>query len=424
MGAVGLRRGCCSSCRRRCCFVSSVLFGLTCGPGQGRCSSCRRRCCFVLSVAFGLTLLLLAGWVVVVWMRFTPIYKDIECHFHDIKVSHINFTGVVQNLTVEIHARVRCENDNPYNVSIESFGMEKVYIGKARLPVASVINLTESVLPARGKALVGGFARIRPVREVFGDALGFITGHETEVYFENDKEMEISAHFMFGRLAIRRPFSLHCGLTVKIFFNEWLFGPLACAQDLASVHLVSMYAIPPYVEPTMRPENATEETFRERIDEMSQQRNYAFGTVSAFSIIFGVALLCCCPCCCPCCRRRRHCFACAKGKPNDDEVDGTQGSRDEVASCDTSCGLSGDGGDVGQSVSYDGASRLASRDSMHVSSEGSSFDISQESSFESSRGGNRRSTCDDPPYGAPRSFETDPDGMLEDDISLEVKSES
>lgn len=185
-------------------------------------------CCGGLTLIGSGMMYALAFWAFHLHDSLTPVFTDVDCSLTAPKINKVSFTG---GFHVDFTTATECHNPNPYIVKMKSNKGVDVFMGEKRIKVASVENIPDTILPARGTGRIVVEVKMAPTRQSWGAMFGVLFSATTPIYIQNNIALSIDLNFFFTRFKVGKAFTKDCGFQLAIFRSALAkMGPLACAN--------------------------------------------------------------------------------------------------------------------------------------------------------------------------------------------------
>jgi len=177
----------------------------------------------------------LAYWAFNLHQSLSPVFTDVECRLNMPKIKKVSFEG---GFHVDFVSGTTCYNPNPYIVKMRSAKAVNVYMGPKFTKVASVVNIPESILPAKGEGTIDVAVTMAPTRQSWGAMFGTLFSSQTAIYVENSIELNIDINMFFMRFKVAKTFDKNCGFNLQVFRSALAkVGPLACTDDWKTLQI-------------------------------------------------------------------------------------------------------------------------------------------------------------------------------------------
>mmetsp|Transcript_110485 Transcript_110485/g.319288 ORF Transcript_110485/g.319288 Transcript_110485/m.319288 type:complete len:322 (-) Transcript_110485:342-1307(-) len=201
--------------------------------GVGGATSSRRPAMLgggICALVVGAVLLAVGIWATTMYVRFTPVYSDIECRLWapQLQPGFSLATG-----QVDLIQKTVCHNPNPYSVNFESSRPGGIYVGDDRRRVGTIKEIPASKLAEGKDANITAKIAI-DMLQAAGGAAACILGCTVPVFFENNLDVDIDADTVFGSFRAKRAYSKDCGLNVRIQTIPQIrieLGSMTCEDD-------------------------------------------------------------------------------------------------------------------------------------------------------------------------------------------------
>lgn len=275
------------------------------GEGQKK---WRKRVCTCLSIAVGLQFFVLGIAFTVLYFHFTPLYTDIECFLDPVQFKRVSFRG---GLTIKLNVSTTCWNPNPYTVEIKSNATEQVFVGRQRVPAATVLEMPHALLPADSWGSINGLISIKPTRQVFPSLFSLIMAGDVPIYLENKKQLTLNLDLILTKYTMVMEFSQRCGVKVRLTgLIKAKVGSPACGKEFGDLELPAVRIEPKHGSAPAFPKNKGERMMAK----VEGSKTLFFALAMAVTYALGILFTCfkcsfvqwCCFtwwfdfCCCSC----------------------------------------------------------------------------------------------------------------------------